>query len=203
MDEIFANQIREGHLIIYMDDMFIHTSDLPTNIAYTRKALEQLQENDLYAKLEKCVFWEKKVDYLGMIIEERKITMDPVKLRGIKDWPAPTTVKEFQQFLGFANYYQWFIQGYGNLTAPLNTLLKKTEKYKWTLEHQKAFDTMKEQFMEALVLYMPDETKPFILEMDASKNASGAVLRQQDSNRDWHPVDTYQSYLQKQNRIMT
>ena len=110
--------------------------------------------------------------------------MDPIKLKGIKDWPEPTTVKELQQFLGFANYYRRFIQGYGNLTAPLNTLLKKTEKYEWTPERQKAFDTLKERFMEAPVLYMPDQTKPFILETDASKHASGAVLRQQDSNGD-------------------
>ena len=113
--------------------------------------------------------------------------MDPIKLRGIKDWPELTTVKELQQFLGFVNYYWWFIQGYGNLTAPLNTLLKKTKKYEWTPECQKAFDTLKERFMEAPVLYMPDQTKPFILETDALKHASGAVLRQQDSNGDWHP----------------
>ena len=109
MEEIFADQIREGHLIIYIDDMFIHTSDLPTNIACTKKALERLQENDLYAKPEKCVFWERKMDYLGMIIEEGKIPMDPVKLKGIKDWPKPTTMKELQQFLGFVNYYWQFI----------------------------------------------------------------------------------------------
>ena len=77
--------------------------------------------------------------------------------------------------------------------APLNTLLKKTKKYEWTPEHQKAFDTLKEQFIEAPVLYMPNQTKPFILKMDASKRASGAVLRQQDSNGDWHPC----GYLSK------
>ena len=89
-----------------MDNMFIYTSNLPMNIACTKKALEQLWENNLYAKLEKCVFWEKKVDYIGMIIKEGKIAMDPVKLRGIKDWPALTTVKELQQFLAFVNYYR-------------------------------------------------------------------------------------------------
>ena len=76
--------------------MFIHTSNLLTNIACTKRALEQLQKNNLYAKPEKCVFWEKKVDYLGMIIKEGKIAMDPVKLKEIKDWPEPTTVKELQ-----------------------------------------------------------------------------------------------------------
>ena len=69
MDKILADQIRDEHLIIYMDDMFIHISDLPMNIACTNKALEQLWENNLYAKPEKCVFWEKKVNYLGIIIE--------------------------------------------------------------------------------------------------------------------------------------
>ena len=62
-------------------------------------------ENDLFVKPEKCVFWQNKVEYLGMIIEEDKIGMDPVKLRGITDWPLPKTVKDVQSFLGFGNYY--------------------------------------------------------------------------------------------------
>src|ERR1700735_3796473 len=117
--------------------------EISKNIECTQRALERLRKHDLYAKPEKCVFWESKVNYLGMIIEENKIAMDLIKLKGIKDWPAPTTVKELQECLGFANYYQQFIHRYGNLTAPLNTLLKNTEKYEWTPERQKAFDTLK------------------------------------------------------------
>ena len=79
------------------------------------------------------------------------------------------------------------------MTDLLNTLLNKTEKYEWTPECQNAFDTLKEQFMEALVLYMPNQMKSFILKTDASKHTSGAVLRQQDSNGDWHPC----GYLSK------
>jgi hypothetical protein len=74
------------------------------------------------------------VEYLGMIIEENKIAMDPVKLQGIADWPTPTTVKQVQSFLGFRNYYRQFIHGYGNLTRLLNDLLKKEEKFEWTPE---------------------------------------------------------------------
>ena len=63
-----------------------------------------------------------------MVIEEGKISMDPGKLRGIRDWPAPTTVKQTQGFLGFGNFYRRFIQDFSNLAKPLNDLLKKDQK---------------------------------------------------------------------------
>ena len=67
-----------------------------------------------------------------MIIEENQIRMDPIKLKEITDWPAPTTVKQTQSFLGFGNYYRKFIHGYGDLTQPLNQLLKKDTPFEWT-----------------------------------------------------------------------
>lgn len=112
--------------------------------------------------------------------------MDPVKVNGIRDWPAPTMVKQLQSFLGFGNYSRQFISGYGDLTRPLNDLLKKNEEFVWTEEQQRTFDTLKTKFTEEPVLRMPDSAKPFVLETDASLFASGAVLRQQDSNGDWH-----------------
>ena len=79
------------------------------------------------------------------------------------------------------------------MTRPLNNLTRKNEKFEWTKERQDAFDTLKERFTEAPVLLMPDSAKPFVLETDASAFASGAVLRQQDSNGNWHPC----GYLSK------
>ena len=102
-------------------------------------------------------------------------------------------MKQLRSFLGFGNYYRQFIFGYGDLTRPLNDLLKKDEEFIWTEERQQAFDTLKSKFTEEPVLRMPDSLKPFVLETDASLFASGAVLRQQDSNGDWHPC----GYLSK------
>jgi hypothetical protein len=73
------------------------------------------------------------------------------------------------------------------MTKSLNKLLKKDVKFKWNKERQKMFDLMKKKFQELPVLLMPDPTKPFIAEADASKYALGAVLQQQDTNGDWHP----------------
>jgi RNase H-like domain found in reverse transcriptase len=123
-----------------------------------------------------------------MIIEEGKISMDAVKLGGIRDWPVPTTLKQTRSFLGFENFYRKFISHYSELARPLNNLTKKNKNFEWTTECQEAFDTMKNRFTEEPVLLMPDQSKPFQIESDASKVATGAVLTQLDSNGDQHPV---------------
>ena len=71
--------------------------------------LQILKENDLYLKPEKCEFEKTKVEYLGMIVSEGKIAMDPKKVAGLLGWPTPTTVKEVRSFLGFGNFYRKFI----------------------------------------------------------------------------------------------
>ena len=122
-----------------------------------------------------------------MIIEEGKISMDPGKLKGISEWPSPTTVKQTRGFLGFGNFYRCFIRHFSEIAKPLNGLLKKDQKFEWTPDCQKAFEELKKRFTEEPVLTMPDHTKPFQIECDASKYASGAVLTQLDSNGDRHP----------------
>jgi hypothetical protein len=144
-------------------------------------------ENDLYLKPKKCEFCKEKIKWLGMVIQEGKITMDPGKLKGIQDWPAPTTMKQVRGFLGFGNFYRRFIRGFSEIAQPLNDLLKKDRRFEWTKECQQAFDNLKIRFTSEPVLVMPDQSKPFQIECDASKYASGAVLTQLYSNGDRHP----------------
>ena len=70
MDDVFRDMKAEGWIIIYMDNIFIFTKELQQNIEYTKRTLQQLQDNDLYLKPEKCTFWTTKVKYLGLIIQE-------------------------------------------------------------------------------------------------------------------------------------
>ena len=113
--------------------------------------------------------------------------MDPTKLAGIRDWPAPINVKGVRSFLGFCNFYRRFIGHYSEIAKPLNELTRKHTNWEWTVACQSAFDILKQKFQSAPVLLMPDISKPFVIESDASKFATGAVLRQQDVNGDWHP----------------
>ena len=91
MDSIFADMIEKNWIIVYMDNILIFAKTIKENEEITKKVLQQLEENDLYLKPKKCEFCKTKIEYLGMIIEEGRISMDPVKLNGIKDWPTPTT----------------------------------------------------------------------------------------------------------------
>jgi hypothetical protein len=188
MDSIFAEEIGNNTVIVYMDDILVSGKDLDELARRERIVLEKLRENDLYAKAKKCEFRKTRMEYLGLILQEGQLSMDPAKLGGIRNWPVPTTVKEVRSFLGFGNYYRRFIKGFSSLAQPLNDLLKKDKKFEWTFDCQESFETLKQRFTEEPVLMMPDHSKPFQIETDASKYATGAVLTQLDSNGDRHPV---------------
>ena len=109
MDSIFGDLIKDCIVIIYMDNIFLFAKMSEQLEANTKKVLQQLCDNDLFLKPKKCEFCRKKFEWLGLIIEEGKISMDPGKLKGISEWPDPTTVKQTQGFLGFGNFYRHFI----------------------------------------------------------------------------------------------
>ena len=161
--------IKAKLVIVYMDDILIFagTKEL-TQI--TRMVLEKLWENNLFLEAKKCKFYKTKIEYLCMIIEEGRISMDSVKLGGIRDWPTPTTVKQIWSFLGFGNFYRKFISHYSDLAQPLNNLRKKDKKFEWTTKCQEAFDILKWQFTEKPVLLMLDQSKPFQIKSTISKD---------------------------------
>jgi len=107
--------------------------------------LKKLKDHDLYLKLEKCEFNKTKVEYLGFVLSERQISMDPKKVAGIADWPAPTTLKQLRSFLGSGNYYRQFIQHYSDITNPHNELLRKDMTYEWTEEREKVFKDLQQR----------------------------------------------------------
>jgi hypothetical protein len=171
-----------------MDDILIFADTKEELERITKLVLEKLRKHDLFLKANKCKFCQTRIEYLGMIIEEGKISMVAVKLGKIRDWPVPTTLKQKRSFLGFGNFYRKFIFHYSELAQPLNDLTKKDKKFEWSTDCQKAFDTMKKRFTEEPVLLMPDQSKPFQIKSDASKVATGVILTQLDSNGDRQPI---------------
>ncbi|THH01637.1 hypothetical protein EW145_g6879 [Phellinidium pouzarii] len=182
MNNIFRIIITEEAILIYMDDILIFSDNLEDLHHKTNRVLKVLQDNDLFLKPEKCVFEVQEVEFLGMIICPDNIHMDPVKLAGIQQWPEPHTVKQLRSFLGFCNFYRRFIPNYSSIAYPLNELTCTNEPWKWNELHTNAFITLKNLFSSQPALLIPNKTKPFILETDASKVASGAVLYQANSN---------------------
>jgi hypothetical protein len=188
MDHIFVIELDKGIVIIYMDDILIPAATLEELEEITKIVLQRLKDNDLYLKPEKCEFARLRIEYLGMIIEQGKLKMDPKKVNAIIDWPEPKNTTQLRSILGFGNFYRRFIRKYSDVVKPLNDLLKKDTVFQWNDEAQKAFDNLKKRFTEQPVLMMPDMTRAFQIESDASKFAYGAVLTQTDSNGARHPV---------------
>jgi hypothetical protein len=188
MNSIFADMIVERWLKIYIDDLGIHTKgDLTLHHERTRRVRLCLREHGLALKLSKSIFDAPRMDFLGMIIGQGKIKMDPSKLTAIRDWKPPASVKEIRSFLGFANFYRKFIPNFSNVVAPLNLLTRKEQPWLWTSLQQCAFDSLKTTFSSAPVLSIPDTTRPFSIMTDASLLAAGAILLQEDTNTDLHP----------------
>ncbi len=104
MNDIFRDLIAEGKVTIYLDDILIFTKDKAEHRRITKQVLQRLRENKLFLKAEKCEFKVLETEYLGVIISENSIRMDPVKIAGIAEWPTPTKKRELQSFLGFMNF---------------------------------------------------------------------------------------------------
>ncbi|KAJ2925531.1 hypothetical protein H1R20_g11563, partial [Candolleomyces eurysporus] len=126
MDSIFKEEICKGLVVVYINNILIFADTLEQLRSLTLHVLQKLRSNDLFLKPEKCTFETQKIDFLGMIVKPGKLMMDPTKLKGIRDWPVPTNVKQVRSFLGFGNFYRKFIYHYSDLAGPLNDLLKKT-----------------------------------------------------------------------------
>ena len=171
-----------------MDNLGIHTKDdLELHHQQTRQVLSHLREHGLSLKISKCSFNTPTMEYLGMIIGQGLIRMDPVKLSTIRDWHPLSSVKGVCSFLGFANFYQKFISNYSNIVTPIVLLTCKDHPWSWTEPQQKAFDSLHAIFSSTPVLCIPDVSRPFSLMTDASLLAAGAVLMQPDTSGDLHP----------------
>ena len=108
--------------MIYLDDILIYLNSMSEYHQYIKEVLKHLCKAGLYAKAEKCEFHSESVKYLEYILSPSSLTMSDNKVKIIQDWPEPKKVKDIQSFLGFANFYCWFIFNYLNIVVPLTCL---------------------------------------------------------------------------------
>nr|ABF96926.1 retrotransposon protein, putative, Ty3-gypsy subclass [Oryza sativa Japonica Group] len=141
--------------------------------------LGKLREHQLYAKLSKCEFWLSKVKFLGHVISAKGVAVDPETVTAVTDWKQPKTVTQVRSFLGLARYYRRFIENFSKIARPMTQLLKKEEKFVWSPQCEKAFQTLKEKLVSSPVLILPDTRKDFMVYCDASRQGLGCVLMQE------------------------
>lgn len=183
-------------VFVYLDDILIFSSSLEEHTEHVRDVLQRLLENKLYVKAEKCDFHVSSTSFLGYVIEEGQLRADPAKVEAVRDWPAPTTRKQLQRFLGFANFYRRFVRGYSQIAAPLTKLTSTKHNFTWSPEADLAFQELKNRFTNAPILVHPDPERQFVVEVDASDSGVGAVLSQRNpKDNKLHPCAFYSRRL--------
>ena len=186
MNDVFREYL-DNFVVCYLDDIFIYSKNIEEHEIHVRQVLQKLRDAGLYAKMEKCVFHTTQVDFLGYIISNDGLIMDPKKVQTIIDWKIPRSVRDIQCFLGFANYYRIFIKDFSRVAAPLTRLTGK-DKFQWNEEAEAAFEALRTLFVSAPILYRVDFSKAFFMETDASDFALGAVLSQMGTDDKLHPI---------------
>jgi len=196
MNDIFWTLIAEGIVVVYLDDILIFMETEEEHEQAVRRVLEVLAEHKLFLRPEKCEFHRKRIEYLGLVISENKVEMDPVKVAGVRDWPTPENRTDVQAFIGFLNFYRRFIRDFSTIARPLFDLTRSDKAWNWDIKEQDAFEHLKTAVTTALVLVSPQDSEPFCIEADSSDFASGAVLSQQlPGEEKWHLVAFYSKSL--------
>ena len=161
MNTIFRKEVTEGWLSVYMDNITIHTKPKPgemeeQHLAWhqdlTHHILDKLEREDLYLKPEKCMFKQKEIDYLGVIVGKGTLHMDPSKIKDILNWPISENPTNIHLFLGFTGFYRYFIPKYLEIVQPLLDLTKKLINFKWGPQQHQAFKELKRRMCSSPVL---------------------------------------------------
>ena len=117
MNEILRDMINERKVAVFVDDILVGTETEEGHDEVVEEVLRRLEENNLYVKLEKCMW---KVPFLGVVMGEGKVEMEEDKVEGVLKWLMPQCVKDVRKFLGLANYYRRFVKDFARMALPMN-----------------------------------------------------------------------------------
>ena len=130
MNKVFMEYL-DKFVVVFIDDILVYSKNEEEHEEHLRLVLQKLRENQLYAKLSKCEFWLDEVSFLGHVITDGGIAVDPGKVKDVLDRQPPQTVSEIRSFLGLAGYYRRFMDNFSKIAKPLISLLEKGKYLKW------------------------------------------------------------------------
>lgn len=196
---ILSNIIRKYKLsdfaVNFIDDILIFSKNFEEHISHLSRLLEAIQKEGFRLKFSKCTFANSYAKYLGHIIENNSIRPLKDNLTAVKNFPVPVTKKNIRQFLGKINFYHKFVPKNALILDPLHKLLRKDEKFIWSIECQESFDKIKSLLCSEPFLKIFNPELQINIYTDASIKGVGAVLKQEDENGEYRPVAYFSKKL--------
>jgi len=188
MNDSFMDMM-DRYVSIYLDDILIYSKTRKEHEKHIKEVLARLRSIGLNADIKKSSFFQKEIKYLGVIITQNGMKMDPEKIRAVRDWEKPKrgNLRQVRGFLGFCNYYRKFIRGFSRIAKPLNNLLRKGSET-WDEKCDAAFEALKQAICDEPVLLHFDPKKQIFVECDASDGTTGGVMSQIGKDGELHPV---------------
>jgi hypothetical protein len=163
-------------VVVFIDDTLVYSKTVEEHEVHLRLVLDKLWEYMYYAKLKKCAFWLSEVAFLGHVINQDGIIVDPKNVASVVKWQRPTTVTEVQSFLGLAGYYRRFVQNFSSIAKSMTKLTMKGVPFVWTKDCEASFRTLKERLVSGPILVLPESGKRYTVYTDASHIGLGCVL---------------------------
>jgi len=182
--------------IVYLDDVLIWSDNLEQHQKDVAAIIRAIRQQEMKLKPSKCEFHQKETEYLGFIINNEGVKVDPIKTAAIWDWKEPTNKKGIQEFMGFCNFYRRFINGFSRTAKSLYDRTKKDVIWEWGNKEQRAFDELRQKLCSTPVLTYFKAGKPLLVETDASQYVCSGILSQQDEDGKWKPI-AYRSRTMK------
>ena len=186
MDDMLG-ELQPQCAVAYIDDITVFSPNMATHFKDVEDVLASLNRVNLKVNIAKCKFAMAEVKVLGHIVYGSGIMPNPEKVKVIQNFEPPTTLTGVKSFLGVINFYRKFIPNCSTLAEPLIKLTRgrsKSQNITWTEDQQLSFTILKNKLTEPPILRLPDFSKEFIIETDASSVGIGAMLSQK------HVVDS-------------
>lgn len=174
----------ESYVFVYLDDVIICTPTFEKHVEVLQEVIERIRCAGLTLNREKCEFCKPELRYLGYVVNESGLLVDPEKVEAILQIPTPKNVTEVRRIVGVASWYRRFVPNFSTIVAPLTALTRKNAKFMWDNKCEEAFSKVKENLVQAPVLSCPNFDRPFFVQCDASDFGLGAVLLQKQDDEE-------------------
>ena len=174
--------------VCQVDDILVFGETQEQHDHRLADVLERLQQADVTLNVEKYKFSQDKVQFLGHVVGNGGVEVDPNKVEAISEMKAPTDISQLRRFLGVVNQVGGYVENLANLTQPLRSLLNKNSGWLWGMAQQQAFDKIKQALSKAPTLAIYDSSRETKVSSDASSFGLGAILMQSTTDGHWKPV---------------